>query len=78
MNLKTGDLAICTETSSCTIHAYSEQGLLGPDSRQANSSYRAYDPLQIPQEIKEYGRGRTPETYTQPLPESLSAARLPC
>jgi len=76
MTLKTSDLAICTEVSQFTIRDYSDQGLLGPILRTKSSSYRSYDPRQIPhvylirklremglttQQLKEFAQNRSPE-----------------
>jgi len=76
MNLRTGDLAICAETSAFSIRDYSDQGLLGPVLRAQNSNYRFFDPRLIPQvyllkalrelgfsaqQLAEYGQNRTPE-----------------
>ena len=76
MNLRTGDLAICAETSAFSIRDYSDQGLLGPVPRAQGSNYRFFDPRLIPQvyllkalrelgfsaqQLAEYGQNRTPE-----------------
>ena len=77
MTLKTSDLAICAEVSHCAVREYSDQGLLGPIERSQGNSYRSFDLRMIPQihlikalremgstsqEIKDYGKNRTPET----------------
>ena len=76
MNLRTSDLAICTETSAFSIRDYSDQGLLGPVYRAESNNYRFFDPRLIPQvyllkalremgfstqQLAEYGHNRTPE-----------------
>jgi len=77
MHLKTSDFSICAEVSQSTIRDYSDQGLLGPVMRSKSSSYRSFDPQQIPQiyliktlremgytpqQIRTYGKNRSPET----------------
>jgi len=80
MTFKTSDLAICAEVSQFTVRDYSDHGLLGPIPRSKSSSYRTFDPRQIPQiylirtlralgyspqQIREFGENRTPETVLQ-------------
>jgi DNA-binding transcriptional MerR regulator len=62
--------------SQFTVRDYSDLGLLGPVQHPKNSTYRAFDPRQIPQmymikalremglmpqEIRDFGQNRTPE-----------------
>ena len=75
--LKTRDLALCAEISENTVREYSNQGLITPVVRSENSGYRSFDPRLVsqvqliktlrelgygPQQMKEYGQSRTPET----------------
>jgi len=75
MNLRTSDLAVCTETSEFSIRSYSDQGLLGPVPRAESSNYRTFDPRLIPQvyllralremgfsfqQLTDFGQNRTP------------------
>ena len=86
MTLKTGDMALCTETSKGTLHRYCEQGLLAPVSRAKSDYYSAFDPRQIPQiyllkalrelgfsqqELLAYGKNRTPESTALMLGEYI-------
>ena len=77
MILKSGDLAMCTETSIAAITKYCEMGLLASVSGRKNERNGAFDPRQIPQlylikmlrelglgmsELREYGQSRTKES----------------
>ena len=89
MTLKTSDLAICAEVSHCAVREYSDQGLLGPVERSQGNSYRFFDLRMIPQihlikslremgytpqDVKDYGKNRTPETVAAAL--RSNSARL--
>ena len=84
MILKSGDLAMCTETSIATILNYCEMGLLASVSGRKNERNGAFDPQQIPQlylvkmlrelglgmpELKEYAQLRTKESTVRMLNE---------
>jgi DNA-binding transcriptional MerR regulator len=84
LNLKTGDVAICADTSVFTIREWSDWGLLGPVLRMEGSRYRLFDPRVVavvclwktlrnlgmsPQQLREIGQSRTPETTRKLVPE---------
>ena len=84
MILKSGGMAMCTETSISTIIKYCEMGLLAPVSGRKNESINTFDPRQVPQiymiktlrelgfgmqELKEYGQNRTKESTARMLQE---------
>ena len=84
MILKSGGMAMCTETSISTIIKYCEMGLLAPVSGRKNECINTFDPRQIPQlymiktlrelgfsteAFKEYGQSRTKESTSRLLQE---------
>ena len=84
MILKTGNMAMCGETSVSTVTKYCEMGLLAPVSGRKNESINTFDPQQIPQiymiktlrelgfstqEFKDYGKKRTKESTARLLHE---------
>jgi len=84
MILKSGDLAMCTETSMSSISKYCEMGLLASVAGRKNERNNAFDPRHIPhlylikafrelgfsfQELNERGQNRTQESTARMLSE---------
>ena len=84
MVLKSGGMAMCTETSISTIIKYCEMGLIAPVSGRKNENINTFDPQQIPQlyliktlrevgcsvqELKEHGKNRTKDSAARMLQE---------
>ena len=84
MTFRSGDMALCTETTVDTIKRYCKQGLLAPAAGNRTNYFNCYDPRQIPlfymvkalrelgqshQEFLDYGQNRTPESTERMLRE---------
>ena len=84
MILKSGGMAMCTETSISTIIKYCEMGLIVPVFGRKNESINIFDLRQVPQiymiktlrelgfgmqELKEHGQTRTKESTARLLHE---------